>query len=195
MASKSPEHLVSENPYGIMFFGPAGSEDTTTEYTLHTKCGYDETVTKDGNRGTITPGTYHEHVIGQKPGDNRKQKEKESISRSITVENGDICITEENGNIKLKAKNVYIETTGDGNDGSFMVSANEAITMTAGEQMTLGGAKVCITSSDSINMTAQGLLNITCTDINKVSPLNPIIEALLPGPIKELITGVSQSCR
>ena len=118
MASKSPEHLVSENPNGIMFFSPAGSKDTTTEYNLHTKCGYEETVTKDGNRGTIIPGTYHEHVIGKKPGDNRKQKEKESISRTITVENGDICITAENGNIKLKAKNVYIETTGDGNDGS-----------------------------------------------------------------------------
>jgi len=193
MASKSPEHLVSDNPNGIMFFGPAGSEDTTTEYTLHTKCGYDETVTKDGNRGTIIPGTYHEHVIGQKPGDNRKQKEKESISRSITAENGDICITAENGNIKLKAKNVYIETTGDGNDGSFMVSANEAVTITAGEQMTLGGAKICLSSADAITLNADGFIYLLCKDIQKGGPFSNL--PFIPGPLKDLLDGIALSCK
>ena len=130
--TKKPEWLVTNNPYGKIFFGPGTEQkkDPGLHFTMSFSNGYNQTQTKDGNKGEIIPGTSHEIIKGQKPGDDRKQKEKENVTKSIVAEEGDITIIAENGNIKLKAKNVFIETTGDGNDGSFMVAANEAITMT-----------------------------------------------------------------
>ena len=189
-----PEHTVTNNPHGAIIFGPVGTENDGSVLNVATTKGHHDHYNSNGHKTRITPKKSEEYC-GRDFTEERKDGENENIAKAIICENGDMIINCQQGNLKIIAKNIYIETLGDDTDGNFMVSANEAITMTAGEQMTLGGAKVCITSSDSINMTAQGLLNITCTDINKVSPLNPIIEALLPGPIKELITGVTQSCK
>lgn len=190
----TPEHIVTSNPHGCIIFGPTGTKSDGSELNIATAKGHHDHYNKNGNKTSITPKKSEEYC-GREFVEDRKDGENENIAKAIICENGDMLINCQKGNLKIIAKNIYIETIGDDTDGNFMLSANEAITMTAGEQMTLGGAKVCITSSDSINLTAQGLFNLTCTDINKVSPLNPIIEALLPGPIKELITGVSQSCR
>lgn len=195
--AKKPEWLLTDNPYGKIFFGPGADakKDPGLQYTVSLTNGYNETHTKNGNKGEIVRGTSHEIIKGQKLGDDRKQKEKENVSKSIIVEEGDISIIAENGNIKLKAKNIFIETTGDGNDGSFMVKANEAITMTAGEQMTLGGAKICMSTPDSITFNADGIIYMLCKDISKGSPLAGVLGSLIPGPVKDLIDGIALSCK
>jgi hypothetical protein len=76
-----------------------------------------------------------------------------------------------------------------------MVKANEAITMTAGEQMTLGGAKVCVTSIDSINLNAGGIIYFLCKDTSKGSPLAGVLNTFVPGPLSSLIDAISQSCK
>jgi hypothetical protein len=192
-----PEWVLSDNTYGKMFFGPGADEkkDPGLQYTVSLTNGYNETHTKNGNKGEIVRGTSHEIIKGQKPGDNRKQKEDENTTKSIVVEQGDISIIAENGNIKLKAKNIFIEAVGDGNDGSFMVKANEAITMVSGEQMTLGGAKICMSSADSITLNGQGMLYILCKDISEGSPLAGILGNFIPGPLKSLIDGIALSCK
>lgn len=190
-----PEWLVTNNPYGKIFFGPGAQskKDPGLHFTMSFSNGYNQTQTKDGNKGEIILGTSHEIIRGQKPGDDRKQKEQENVSKSIVVEQGDISIIAENGNIKLKAKNVFIETIGDGNDGSFMVAANEAITMTAGEQMTLGGAKICMKSADSITLNADGLIYLLCKDISKGGPFSKL--GFIPAPLAKLIDGIALSCK
>lgn len=192
-----PEFTITDNSYGTIFLGPAGDEKTNpgTHYVRSLTSGNFEMHTKDGNKSEIVQGTNHEIVVGSIPGDNRKQKEKENVARSITVKEGDIAIIAENGNIKLKAKNIFIETVGDGNDGSFMVKANEAITMVAGEQMTLGGAKICLSSADSITLNGQGLLYILCKDISEGSPLSGLLSSFVPGPVSKLIDGIALSCK
>lgn len=193
MANK-PEFLNTDNPYGIEFYGPAGADDPVSLYTKHLTSGYDVSLTKDGNKGEIVPGTCHEHIKGQMPGDDRKQKEDGKISKSITVEQGDFALTCENGDIYLKARNIYITATGEGNHGSFMVNANEAITMNAGELLTISGGKVCVRSADSIALNADGLLYFLCADISQ-SPLSGVLPAFIPKELKRLIEGIAVSCK
>lgn len=192
-----PEFTITDNTYGTIFLGPAGDEQNNpgSHYVRSLSSGNFEMHTKNGNKSEIVQGTNHEIVVGAIPGDNRKQKEKENVARSITVKEGDIAIIAENGNIKLKAKNIFIETVGDGNDGSFMVKANEAITMVSGEMLTLGGAKVCISSSDSITLNAQGIIYFLCKDISKGSPLAGALGSFIPGPLKGLIDAIALSCK
>jgi hypothetical protein len=173
-----PEHTVTNNPHGVIIFGPVGTENDGSVLNIATTNGHHDHYNKNGK-----------FVAG------RKDDENGNAAKVIICKNGDMIINCEQGDLKLKARNIYIETLGEGNHGNFAVKANEAITMVSGEQLTIAGAKVCITSGDSVNINCPGLLNLSISDINKVSPLNPIIEALLPGPIKELITGVTQSCK
>lgn len=191
--SKVPEHLVTNNPYGFAFYGPASEDDTITEYQHHTNCGYDEVITKNGNKGNIVPGSHYEHILGEKSVDNRKLTEEENVSKLIRVENGDLVITVPNGNIKLKAQNVYIEASGSDDSGSFLVSANEAVTIVAGEQMTFGGAKICMTSTDTITLNSGGFINFLCKDINKGGPFSNL--PFIPGPLQDLLNGITQSCK
>lgn len=193
-----PEYILTENTYGTVFFGPSGNKkekSPPTHYVKSLSNGNLELHTSSGNKSEIIKGTNHEVVEGQTPGDQRKDSEEEFVSRSITATSGDIAIIAEDGNIKLKAKNIYIETTGDGENGSFMVKANEAITMVSGEQMTLGGAKVCITSADSINLNAGGIIYLLCKDISKGSPLTGILGSFVPKSLTSLIDAISQSCK
>lgn len=197
MGILKPEHVITDNVYGTMFMGPGGDAKTNpdTNFVMTLKNGNSEMHTTKGNKSEIIQGTNHEIVVGTQPGDNRKSKEKEKVSRSITVKEGDITIIAENGNIKLKGKNVFIETTGDGNDGSFMVKANEAITMVSGEQMTLGGAKVCISTPDSITMNAGGIIYLLCKDLNKGGPLSGLLSSFVPASLAKLIDAIALSCK
>jgi hypothetical protein len=76
-----------------------------------------------------------------------------------------------------------------------MVKANEAITMVAGEQMTLGGAKICLSSADSITLNGQGLLYILCKDISEGSPLSGLLSNFVPGAVSKLIDAIALSCK
>jgi len=189
-----PEHTVTNNPHGAIIFGPVGTENDGSVLNVATTNGHHDHYNKNGNKTSITP-KKSEEICGGEFVAGRKDDENGNAAKVIICKNGDMIINCEQGDLKLKARNIYIETLGEGNHVNFAVKANEAITMDSGEQLTIAGAKVCITSGDSVNINCPGLLNLSISDINKVSPLNPIIEALLPGPIKELITGVTQSCK
>lgn len=195
--SKNPEFVITENVHGIMFMGPSGDEktDPATSYVRSLSNGNLELHSKQGNKSEIVMGSSHEIVAGTVQGDKRAAGEDEKVVKSITAKTGDIAIIAEDGNIKLKAKNIFIETLGDGQDGSFMVKANEAITMVAGEQMTLGGAKVCVTSVDSINLNAGGIIYFLCKDTNKGSPLAGVLGSFVPSQLTSLIDAISQSCK
>ena len=54
--------------------------------------------------------------------------------------------------------------------------------MIAGEQLTMGGSKICMVSSDSITMNAQGFIHQYCADVMKSSPLN-VVSKILQGDV------------
>ena len=196
MAALIPETIVTENPHGVLCFGPIGPEDKDDNngMFLSVEGGYTQLCNKNGNRSEIVPGKSEELCGTRLAQGDQQEASEEAIAKIITARNGDICIIAENGNIKFKAKNIYAECIGDGNDGSFLLKANDHITMTAGEQITLRGPKLCMLSSDAITLNAQGFLNLFYADVIQSSPLN-VVSSILQGDIlKGFIDTVRKTC-
>lgn len=191
-----PETIVTENPHGVLCFGPIGPEDKDDNngMFLSVDGGYTQLCNKNGNRSEIVPGKSEELCGTRLAQGDQQEASEEAIAKIITARNGDICIIAENGNIKFKAKNIYAECIGDGNDGSFLLKANDHITMTAGEQITISGSKLCMLSSDAITLNAQGFLNLFYADVIQSSPLN-VVSSILQGDIlKGFIDTVRKTC-
>ena len=62
MATLIPEILVTNNPHGILSFGPIGSEDNDDNngMCLFVDGGYTQLCNKNGNRSEIVPGKSEE---------------------------------------------------------------------------------------------------------------------------------------
>ena len=191
-----PETIVTDNPHGILCFGPIAPEDKDDNNAmfLSLEGGYTQLCNKNGNRSEIVPGKSEELCGTELVKGDQQEPPEGAIAKHIVARNGDICITAENGNIKFKAKNIYVECAGTGNDGSFLLKANDHITMTAGEQITISGSKLCMLSSDSITLNAQGFLNLFCADIVKSSPLNVVAKLLTGDIIGGFIDTVRKTC-
>jgi len=191
-----PETLITDNPHGLLSFGPVAPEDKddNTAMSLFLDGGYTQLCNKNGNVSVIVPGKSEELCGTELVKGAQQEASEEVIAKHIVARNGDICITAENGNIKFKAKNIYVECIGNGNDGSFLLKANDHIEMIAGEQMTMGASKICMVSSDAITLNAQGFLNLFYADVIQSSPLN-VVSSILQGDIlKGFIDTVRKTC-
>ena len=191
-----PETLITDNQHGCLSFGPIGPEDKddNSAMSLFLDGGYNQLCNKNGNASITVPGKSEELCGTRLAQGDQQEASEEAIAKIITARNGDICIIAENGNIKFKAKNIYAECIGDGNDGSFLLKANDHITMTAGEQMTMGGSKICMVSSDSITLNTQGLIYQYCVDVEKKSPLNAVSKILTGDILGAFIDTVRKTC-
>ena len=196
MKKNLPEYLLTDNPYGTIFFGPVGPDDQDDKSALNisSKGGHLTHYNQNGNKGEVIPGSSHE-VCGRElvQGENTDAS-KEAIAKSIIAKNGDIAIIAEAVNIKLKARNIYVETTGTGNDGSILLKANDHITMNAGEQLNCSAAKICMVSADSITLNAKGNLYLIVSDVIKKGPLSGIM-SILQGDLLAFIDEVRQTCK
>jgi len=191
-----PETLITDNPHGLLCFGPIAPEDGDdgSAMSLFLDGGYTQLCNKNGNLSVIVPGKSEELCGTELVKGDQQEASEEAIAKHIVARNGDICITAENGNIKFKAKNIYVECIGNGNDGSFLLKANDHIEMIAGEQMTMGASKICMVSSDAITLNAQGFLNLFYADVIQSSPLN-VVSSILQGDIlKGFIDTVRKTC-
>ena len=121
-----PEHTVTNNPHGAIIFGPVGTENDGSVLNVATTKGHHDHYNSNGNKTSITPKKSEEYC-GRDFTEGRKDGENENIAKAIICENGDMIINCQQGNLKIIAKNIYIETLGDDTDGNFMVSANEAM--------------------------------------------------------------------
>ena len=194
-----PEQIITDNQYGLIFMGPSGEQDKVGEsldtgMIVDLKGGQHQTYTLGGNKAEIIPGNSHE-ICGTNLTKERNEGEKENIAKSIVAENGDIVLDAQNGNLKIIAKNIYIETIGSGSDGSVLIKANDHITMRADEQLNLAGGKVCVTAADSITLNAKGNLRLLYDDIIQGSPLSGLLGTLMPGPVASLITDIVETCK
>ena len=194
-----PEQIITDNQYGLIFMGPSGEQDKVgesvdTNMIVDLKGGQHQTYTLGGNKAEIIPGCSHE-ICGTNLTKERNEGENENIAKSITAEDGDIVLGAPNGNLKIIAKNIYIETVGSGSDGSVLIKANDHITMKADEQLNLAGGKVCVTAADSITLNAKGNLRLLYDEIMQGSPLSGLLGTLMPGPVASLITDIAETCK
>ena len=148
----------------------------------------------NGDRKVIIQGASWE-TYGKDLGRGRDESENEAIAKSIKCANGDLVLSAPNGNIKILAKNIYVETVGAESDGSILIKANDHITIAAGEQLGLAGGKICVTSADTITLNAKGFLRLLYADIQHGNPLAGALSAFMPGPVAQLISDIAETCK
>lgn len=188
--SRPPEYKVADNPHGIMFFGPGGpinKPDDGSEFTLSTTGGYIEHSNKNGNTTIRVPQRFDEIC-----GDQLDGSQKENIAKSIVARNGDICIIADNGNIKLKAKNIFIETTGSKNNGTFQVKANGQITIATGDNIVISGTKLCLSGQAGVDIATSHMIKMLGV-MSYGSPLSAL--PFLPSVFSDLVQGILESCK
>jgi hypothetical protein len=188
-----PEVLVSDNPHGIMFFGPGGTDDDGGQLTFGVSSGSMVHYNKNGSKAEVVRTSSHEHC-GDDLVKNRTTPEEECIAKSIVAHNGDIVLHAQNGNIKLLAKNIWIETNGDGNNGVFYVNANGQIQISSSDQLVLSGSKVCIRGQAGIDLVTDHYINLI-GELGSGSPLSSLIGTFVPAPFADLLKGIQASCK
>ena len=189
----NPEVLISDNPHGIMFFGPGGGDDDGSQYTIATSSGSMVHYNKNGSKTELIRTKSHE-ICGDDLVKDRKTLEKEVIAKSIVAKNGDIVFHAQNGNIKLLAKNIWIETNGDGNDGVFYVNANGQIQISSSDQLVLSGSKVCMRGQAGIDLVSDHFINVL-GELKSGSPLSNLIGTFVPPQFADLLKGIQASCK
>ena len=192
-----PEHVVTDNPHGGMIYGPINDEnnDDGTRYVQTVKGGHTIIVNENGSKLDHTPGTHNE-LCGTNlvKGTSNTDAPKEAVAKAIVARHGDIVMVAEHGNIKLKAKNIWIETHDTSPGGNFLVNANGHIAMTAGQKATFGAAKICMIGADNIALTAPGL-DIFSDNFNvSDSPLSGIFDILTNISLASLLKLANREC-
>tara|TARA_Y100000361_G_C11146762_1_gene338508 strand:- start:1194 stop:1793 length:600 start_codon:yes stop_codon:yes gene_type:complete len=198
--TKIPDQIIYRNEWGVLQLGPVGEkdkvgEDASTNLFNALKNGYTEIQTLTGNKEERVPGSSHEICGSGLNQDSSFIGPSENIAKSIVCKNGDLVLAAPDGNVKIIAKNIYVETIGSDSDGSILIKANDHITMRAEEQLNLAGGKVCVTSADSITLNAKGYLRLLYADVIQGSPLSGLLGSFLPGPVASLITDIAETCK
>lgn len=198
MAKKRPpEYIVTDNAHGTMFFGPGGppSTDDGAEFRLAVKSNSTLKYTNDGGKTEHIQG---KNIVtcGHNLGKGRNKSEDEDIGYGVYCENGDIVFSAPTGNVKILAKNIYIETRGaDTENGAFLLKSNGGVTIDSGEQLTLSGTKVCVRGEAEVNIVTDHFINMVGEIVQGGSPFSPLLNSILPSVITDVLKGVSASCK
>ena len=191
-----PQHTVTENPYGNIAYGPMSTEedDDGTRYVQTIAGDHITWANKNGNKTTITPGTSGE-ICGTElvKGKNTKTTD-ESVAKAIIARKGDIVITAEHGNIKLKAKNIWIETSDEAPGGNFNVNANGHIDLTAGEKVTIAGTKLCLIGKANLTLFCNNTINLISQEVKESNPFSLISLIMSGGPVQIISKILSKEC-
>ena len=191
-----PDHIVTENPHGAIVYGPLTPEDRDdgTRYLQTSTGGHITWANKNGNTTTITPGQNSEICgRGLVQGKNTDAT-SEAVAKAITARQGDIVITAEHGNIKLKAKNIWIETTDEAPGGNFNVNANGHIDLTAGEKVTIGGTKMCLIGKANLTLFCNNTINLISHEVKESNPFSIISLIFSGGPVQIISKILSKEC-
>ena len=141
---RPPEYILYDGAHGSAFFGPGGPKevDDGTEFRLAVPSNSTCKYTSDGGKTEHIQGSSIV-TCGHNALKGRDKAEEEAVGYGVYCENGDLVLCAPSGNLKILAKNIFIESRGfDTDDGSFLLKANGGITIDSGEQLTLSGTKV-----------------------------------------------------
>ena len=191
-----PQHTVTENPYGNIAYGPMSTEedDDGTRYVQTIAGDHITWANKNGNKTTITPGTSGEICGTELVKGKNTDATDESVAKAIIARKGDIVITAEHGNIKLKAKNIWIETTDEAPGGNFNVNANGHIDLTAGEKVTIGGTKMCLIGKANLTLFCNNTINLISHEVKESNPFSIISLIMSGGPVEIISKILSKEC-
>lgn len=194
MKKYAPTVRTADTSYGIMFWGPAGPESKHDgrDLTISTKSNHSQTYFESGNSVSVTPKCHTERV-----GKNLTTEKDgpKPVAKQILADNGDIALIAENGSIHLKAKNIYIETTGAEPNGNFMVSSNGYISMISGEQTRIIGSKLCLRGECGVDIAGSNVMIKGAISYGDYPSIFGSLKSLLAGDWGKLLEGIDQSCK
>lgn len=194
MTKKAPPLKTADNDYGIMFWGPPGpeSKDDGRDLTISTKSNHSMQFCESGNSSSVTPKCSTENVGANI---SKSKDGKEAPAKQILAENGDIVFIAQNGNIRLKAKNIWIETNDEEPGGNFLVSSNGYISLASGEQTRIMGSKVCIRGECGVDISGSDVIIKGSLSFGDYSSVFGTVKALLAGDWAKILEGIDKSCK
>ena len=153
MAKLTPDYPIFNNAHAFMHCGGIGSNQTDpgVDLTLMTSSGNQCVHAKNGNKTEYVTNEWSEESgFGLKDG--------KGIARKILARRGDIHITADDGDIYLKATNIYIETKGVKSEGK----SNGSILIKSNGQINISGEdEVKVSSGTNLALIAKSKLGLS----------------------------------
>lgn len=192
MAKNSPDFTIANNVHAFVHCGPVGDDsvDEGRDFTLITSSNCHVVYADNGNKVEHIQGSSYE-VCGH----SIDPTQKEAIAKALVAHSGDLVLNAERGNIRLKARNILIETSGEKGEGNFLLSSNGHVILASTEEVRLAGSNICINGTAGINLVSSNFINMS-GDIKRFGPVTAIstITNLVAGNWGSLIEGITNSC-
>ena len=192
MAEKAPDYTVTNNPHALIHCGPIASDqagDDERDLTIATSTNCQVVYSKTGNKVEHIQGWSGE-VVGHEI----DPTQTGAIGKAIVAKAGDIALIAESGNIRLKAKNIYIETSGEKGEGNFMVSANGGVRLSTGHEFRVAAGRMCFVSEGNMNFVGNMVLSGGFSKGSAVASAG-FLSSLLAGNWASVVTSLSQTCK
>ena len=170
--------------------GPGRHSDTGRELTTWTKAGNSDTQWNNGARTIVTSGAFKE-VCNADPVNVRQ---KEQVAKSIYCKNGDFVVVADN--IKFKAKNIYFEAEGSGQDGQIELRSNGIMSLNSNETIQIAGGEVQIVGEKNLVLDATGFIYIIGDMKSSGAPsVVSSVKSLITGQWGTLLSDISKTLR
>jgi hypothetical protein len=190
MTEITPDYTIFNNSHAFMHCGPIGPDTEEIGNDLHIatsgKC--QAHWNKNGNKVEYVNGRLDE-VSGY------NITKENDIARTIVAKNGDIHINADFGDIYLKARNIYIETKGDGKNGCFLVNSNGHAIITGNEVKVAASSNLCLIGKSKITAVGTQLIALSGSNAGWSSHPFKTIPNLSLQNLGSLIQGITQACK
>ena len=202
MTTKAPDFTIANNKYAHVLCGPFGPSDVDTlqpEFTICVASGSQVTYFEGGDKCEVVKGSSHE-ICGTDEnevddGSEKFNNKSGKVGKSITAENGDICLIAENGDVHIKARNIYFEAnSGEKDEGNIYMTANGHTIIKSGEELRLGGSRMCVICPGNMNFVGNMIVNGGFTKASSVASAD-FLASILAGNWATLISNISKSCK
>ena len=193
MAEPTPDYTIANNPHVLMHCGDVGSdadgETNQRDLTFVTSAGCQTIYGKSGNKVQHIQG-YSGEVVGHA----LDPTQDGGVAKAIVAKAGDIVLIAESGNIRMKAKNIYIETSGEDGEGNFMVAANGELRLSTGGEFRVAAGRMCFICEGNMNFIGNMVIS---GSLNKGGALSSVsfIQSLMSGNWGSVIMAAKDSCK
>lgn len=188
---QSPDYTITNNPHALIHCGPIHDDehDDQRDLTINTSSNCQVIYSKSGNKVEHVQG-YEAKTFGHEI----DPDQEDAVATATLAKNGDIVLVAEAGSIRMKARNIYMETfDGDNGHGKIMGMANGLIQFTTGDEFRLAAGKACLVAKDKFVMNG----NIQhAGEANMGNPLGKtsIFKSIQAGNWASIIDAMVKSC-